>query len=89
MNKYLSKIDSLLDTHALFKKSQTCEEGVAQLRNSYWNLLMNLKNKLLKKPWEWAGPFRRFSIHMWQNARANTVRREIVCNVYFPFSKIL
>ena len=35
------------------------------------------------------GPFRRFSMRMWQNARANTVRRAMECNVYFPFSKNL
>ena len=38
--------------------------------------------------WSLAGPFRRFSMHMWQNACANTVRRVMVCEVYFPFSKI-
>ena len=26
---------------------------------------------------------------MWQNAHANTVRHAMVCDVYFPFSKIL
>ena len=36
-----------------------------------------------------AGPFRRFSTRVWQNARANTVRRAMVCDVYFPFSKTL
>ena len=36
-----------------------------------------------------AGPFRRFSMHMWQNAYANTVRYVMVSDVYFPFSKIL
>ena len=35
------------------------------------------------------GPFRRFSTHVWQNACANTVMRAMVCDVYFPFSKIL
>ena len=35
------------------------------------------------------GPFRRFSTRMWQNARANTVWRAMVCDVYFLFSKIL
>ena len=35
------------------------------------------------------GPFRRFSTRMLQNARANTIRRAMVCDVYFPFSKIL
>ena len=34
-------------------------------------------------------PFRRFSIRVWQNAPANTVRRVMVCDVYFPFTKIL
>ena len=33
----------------LVKRSHTCEEGGAHLRISFWNLLMNLKNKLLKK----------------------------------------
>ena len=27
------------------KKSNTCEEGGAHLRISFWDLLMNLKNK--------------------------------------------
>ena len=27
------------------KKSHTCEEGGTHLRNSFWHLLMNLKNK--------------------------------------------
>ena len=35
------------------------------------------------------GPFRRFSTRVWQNARANTVGRAMVCDVYFPFSKTL
>ena len=34
------------------------------------------------------GPFRRFSMCVWQIAHTNTVRRAMVCNVYFPFSKI-
>ena len=37
----------------------------------------------------YAGPFRSFSTRVWQNARANTVRRAMVCDVYFPFSKTL
>ena len=35
------------------------------------------------------GPFRRFSTRVWQNARVNTVRRAMVCDVYSPFPKIL
>ena len=31
------------------KKLHTCEEGGAQLRISFWHLLMNLKNNLLFK----------------------------------------
>ena len=27
------------------KKSQTCEDGVAHLKISFWHLLMNLRNK--------------------------------------------
>ena len=34
-------------------KAHTCEGG-AHLRISFWNLLMNLKNKLLKKLLKWA-----------------------------------
>ena len=34
-------------------------------------------------------PFGRFSTRVRQNARANTVRRAMMCDVYFPFSKIL
>ena len=33
------------------KKSLTCEEDGAQLRTSFWHLLMNLKNKYLKYCW--------------------------------------
>ena len=36
-----------------------------------------------------SGPFRRFSTPVWQNAPANIVRRAMVCNVYFPFLKII
>ena len=36
-----------------------------------------------------AGPFRRFSMCVWQNACVNTIRRVMVCDVYFTFSKIL
>ena len=32
-----------------------------------------------------AGSFRRFSMHVWQNACANTVRRVMLWDVYFPF----
>ena len=28
-------------------------------------------------------------MHVWQNAHANTVRRAMACEVYFPFFKIL
>ena len=31
----------------------------------------------------------KFSTRVWQNARANTVRRAMVCDVHFPFSKML
>ena len=34
-------------------------------------------------------PFRRFSTHVWQNARVNTVRRAMVCDVFSPFPKIV
>ena len=37
-----------------FKKPNTCEEGGAHLRISFWHLLMKLKNKLLKKLLKWA-----------------------------------
>ena len=33
------------------------------------------------------GAFRRFSTCVWQNARANTVRRAMVCDVYFLSQK--
>ena len=36
-----------------------------------------------------SGPFRGFSMRVWQNAHVNTVRDAMVCKVYFPFSKIL
>ena len=36
-----------------------------------------------------SGLFRRFPTHIWQNARLNIVRRAMVCDVYFPFPKIL
>ena len=37
------------------EKSHTCKEGGAQLRISFWHLLMNLKIKyLLKKLLKWA-----------------------------------
>ena len=37
------------------EKLQTCEEGEAHLRISFWHLLMNLKNKkLFKKLLKWA-----------------------------------
>ena len=36
-----------------------------------------------------AGPLERFSMRVWQNARVNNVRRAIMCDVYFPFLKIL
>ena len=35
------------------------------------------------------GPFRRFSTRVWQNADVNTIKRAMVCGVYFPFPKIL
>ena len=34
-----------------------------------------------------AGPFRRFSTRVRQNAHINNVRRAIVCDLYFPFLK--
>ena len=35
------------------------------------------------------GPFRRLLTRVWQKARANAGRRAMVCDVCFPFSKIL
>ena len=35
------------------------------------------------------GSFRRFSTRVWQNADVNTIKRAMVCDVYFPFPKIL
>ena len=45
---------------------------------SMWNAVMDN-----------AGAFRRFYMHVWQNAQINTVRHVMACNVCFPFSKIL
>ena len=47
------------------------------------------QNKKLENFTNYSGHFRRFSTHIWQNACANTVRHALVCDVYFPFSKIL
>ena len=44
----------LYTNKSYIKKSHTCEEGGAHLIISFWNLLMNLKNKLLKKLLKWA-----------------------------------
>ena len=35
------------------------------------------------------GPSTRFSTRVWQTAQVNTVRHAMVCDVYFPFPKIL
>ena len=35
------------------------------------------------------GSSRRFSTHVWQNARVNNIRRATMCDVYFPFTKTL
>ena len=52
-----------------------------------WTNPTNIRNRFLID--RNLGPFRRFSMHMWQNARTSTVRHAMVCDVYFPFSKIL
>ena len=49
----------------------------------------SLENEGILPEEQKAGPFRRFSTHVWQNARANVVRCAMVCDVYFPFSKTL
>ena len=36
-----------------------------------------------------SGPFRRFLMRVWQNACVDTARCAMVCDVYFPFSKIV
>ena len=36
-----------------------------------------------------AGPFRRFPTYIWQNAHLNIVRHVMMCDVHFPFPKIL
>ena len=36
-----------------------------------------------------SGHFRQFSTPVWQNACVNAVRCAMVCDVYFPFPKIL
>ena len=35
------------------------------------------------------GPFSRFLACVWQNARINTARRAMMCDVFFPSPKIL
>ena len=40
---------TLFKTFPLVKKLHTCEEGGSHLRIYLWHLLMNSKNKLLKK----------------------------------------
>ena len=35
------------------------------------------------------GAFKRFPMHVWQNACTNTVRSAMVHDVHFPFSKML
>ena len=45
----------------LKKKSDTCEEGGANLRISVWHLLMNLKNNYLLK-YGWSGPIKNVKI---------------------------
>ena len=52
IRKILAKKMNFLGTET--KKWHTCEEGGTHLRISFWNLLMNLKNKLLKKLLKWA-----------------------------------
>ena len=53
--------------------------------NALWVIRTN-KIKILQCE---AGPFRRFSMCMWQNVHVNIVRRAMMCDVYFPFIKIL
>ena len=43
-NKHKNTETSALIHPRNVKKSHTCEEGWAQLRISFWHLLMNLKN---------------------------------------------
>ena len=46
-----------------YKISNTCEEGRAHLRISFWHLLMNLKNNyLLKTLLKWANKYKHFHI---------------------------
>ena len=50
------------------------------------------KNKILSKTWfilQRTGHFRRFSTRVLQHSLVNTVTRAMVCDVYFPFPKIL
>ena len=65
-------------------------ETCIKLKNGYPNKSfsksssINLKCLLMVT----SGPFTRFSTCVWQNACANIVRGAMVCEVYFPFSKI-
>ena len=70
-----------------------------QVKLGHWFYISQKCFWKLKKTWKLCkyfcplyknpGPFRKFSTRMWQNACANTVRRAMVCDVYFPFSKFL
>ena len=42
---------------------------------------------LIISKWLVAGPFRRFSTHVWQNARVNNIRRVMVYDEYFFYVK--
>ena len=70
-----------------------------QVKLGHWFYISQKHFWKLKKTWKLCkyfcplyknpSPFRKFSTRMWQNARANTVRRAMVCDAYFPFSKFL
>ena len=93
------QIGSLCRTNKVFFIKVSFLKG-ANICHSFWSdyfidletivLIMaacfSIKNDILVM---FSGPFRRFSMLVWQNARADTVRRAMVCDVCFLFSKIL
>ena len=93
------KVTQALDTTAEKLQPETWVD--CSKCNDIAKLIVLIKDKLSVSSWNkkvkilsWhmkvgLGPFKRFLTCMSENAHANAVRCAMVCDVYFPFTKIL
>ena len=79
--------EQLFKGHNLMKKSHTCKESGTNLAISFWHLLVNLKNKLLKKLLKWANKkqnnFSIYNVASFFKKKKEKKERKNTCRYYY------